>query len=189
MEDFPSDSMLLWTQRVVLRGLVSTVGVLLLLCRKHRPTWQIQQFQQQQGPSGSTGSSNGGSGNVGGEQQPAQMAIPFFRSGNDDDALSRWSHLNHKVEEYEQDLVKAVQVCASKRKQSKHCYVCYCTVLPYKMPTPFVYAMLFSAGCWGCRGTISSGVFTDLRHHNASALGFSAVYVCGIGVLYIVDYM
>ncbi|CAN0535028.1 unnamed protein product, partial [Ectocarpus sp. 8 AP-2014] len=100
--------MLLWTQRVVLLGLVSTVGVLLLLCRI-RPTWQIQQFQQQQGPFGSTGSSNGGSGNVGGEQQPAQMAIPFFRSGNDDDALSRWGHLNHKVEEYKQDLVKAVQ--------------------------------------------------------------------------------
>ncbi|CAM9582266.1 unnamed protein product [Ectocarpus sp. 13 AM-2016] len=101
--------MLLLTQRVVLLGLVSTVGVLLLLCRKHRPTLQIQQFQQQQGPSGSTGSSNGGSGNVGGEQQPAQMAIPFFRDGSDDDASSRWSHLNHKVEEYKQDLVKAVQ--------------------------------------------------------------------------------
>ncbi|CAN0253255.1 unnamed protein product, partial [Ectocarpus fasciculatus] len=100
--------MLLSSQRVVLLlTLVTTVGVL-LLCRNYQRAWQFQQ-QFQQHP-GASGSSNGGSGNVSGGQRPAQMAIPFFRSGDDDDdALSRWSHLNHKVEEYRQDLVTAVQ--------------------------------------------------------------------------------
>jgi len=40
------------------------------------------------------------------------MVIPFFGShgDDDDDKSTRWSQLNHRVEEYRQDLVKVVEV-------------------------------------------------------------------------------
>ncbi len=40
------------------------------------------------------------------------MVIPFFGSSGDDadDKSTRWSQLNHRVEEYRQDLVKVVEV-------------------------------------------------------------------------------
>lgn len=39
-----------------------------------------------------------------------RMVIPFFRGGDDDAQSSSWSRLNHRLEEYRQDLVKVVQV-------------------------------------------------------------------------------
>lgn len=43
-----------------------------------------------------------------GEVQSAR--IPFFGSADDDTMSTSWSHLNHRVEEYRNDLVKVVEV-------------------------------------------------------------------------------
>lgn len=46
------------------------------------------------------------------------LIIPFFRSNGDedvDDKSTRWSQLNHRVEEYRQDLVKVVEVSTPRR--------------------------------------------------------------------------
>lgn len=47
-------------------------------------------------------------GNVGGV--PSTHRIPFFGSADVDTMSKSWSHLNHRVEEYRHDLVKAVEV-------------------------------------------------------------------------------
>lgn len=56
---------------------------------------------------GPTMEDSGCNSNVSGVQS---THIPFFGSADDDTMSKSWSHLNHRVEEYRDDLVKVVEV-------------------------------------------------------------------------------
>lgn len=66
-----------------------------------------------EGPAGETGDTMENAGcniNTGGAVRRRHGPIPFFGSTEDDTMRKTWSHLNHRIEEYRDDLVKAVEV-------------------------------------------------------------------------------
>lgn len=71
-----------------------------------------QGFDPEMGGRGNSGGAMrnpGRNSNFGGVQ--STNSIPFFGNSADDDTMSTsWSHLDHRVEEYRNDLVKAVEV-------------------------------------------------------------------------------